>query len=87
MSRKDLLGRELDDTENEIMDLYDDYCQILSLASPPLELVASPRQAVELARIGTDSMAELCARYPERFPAFIATPPMGSRVMWRVAMP
>ena len=23
MSRKDLLGRELDDTENEIMDLYE----------------------------------------------------------------
>ncbi len=68
------------DIRFEIMDLYDDYCQILSLASPPLELVASPQQAVDLARIGTDSMAELCARYPERFPAFIATPPMGSGI-------
>jgi predicted TIM-barrel fold metal-dependent hydrolase len=63
-----------------IMDLYDEYQQILSLGSPPLELVATPDQQIELARIGTDSMAELCARHPDRFPGFIATPPMGAGI-------
>lgn len=63
-----------------IMDMHDEYRQILSLGSPPLELVATPAQQIELARIGTDSMAELCARHPDRFPGFIATPPMGAGI-------
>ncbi len=63
-----------------IMDLYEGYAQILSLGSPPLELVASPAQATDLAKIGTDSQAELCARYPDRFKGFIATPPMGAGI-------
>jgi predicted TIM-barrel fold metal-dependent hydrolase len=51
---------------------------VLSLASPPLELIASPEKAVELSRIGSESLAELCQKYPERFPGFIATVPMSS---------
>ena len=62
------------DRRFEVMDLFGpDYCQVLSLASPPLEHVTEAPQALELSRIGTDSMAELCAKYPERFPAFIST--------------
>lgn len=58
----------------EVMDMFgEDYVQVLSLASPPLEKLAGPEKALELSRIGSDSMAELCAKYPERFPAFIAT--------------
>jgi len=64
------------DRRFEVMDMFEDYCQVLSLASPPLELVANPAQALDLSKIGSDSMAELCARYPDRFPGFIATPPM-----------
>lgn len=63
-----------------IMDLHDDYRQILSLGSPPLELVATPEEAIELSIIGTDSMAELCEKHRDRFPGFIATPPMGSGI-------
>ena len=62
------------DRRFEVMDMFGpDYQQVLSLASPPLEHVAEAPQALELSRIGTDSMADLCAKYPERFPAFIAT--------------
>ena len=65
------------DRRFEVMDMFgDDYCQILSLAAPPLEAICTPDQALELSRIGTDSMAELCAKYPRRFPGFI-----GSAVM------
>jgi aminocarboxymuconate-semialdehyde decarboxylase len=65
------------DRRFEVMDLFGpDYRQILSLASPPFEKYAAPDAALDLARIGSDSMAELCAAHPDRFPGFI-----GSAVM------
>ncbi|MGO4917147.1 amidohydrolase family protein [Pseudogemmobacter sp. W21_MBD1_M6] len=67
------------DRRFEVMDMFgDDYRQVLSLASPPLELMAGPEKALELSQIGSDSMAELCQKYPDRFPAFIGTAPMNS---------
>lgn len=59
-----------------VMDQFEGYCQILSLASPPLELAGSPAISTELARLGNDGMAELVNRYPDRFPGFIASVPM-----------
>jgi uncharacterized protein len=60
----------------QVMDMFEEYQQILSLASPPPD-DAGPREAWrELARIGTDGMAELCRKYPDRFPSFIASVPM-----------
>lgn len=59
-----------------VMDQFDDYCQILSLASPPLEALAGPQVAVELAKAANDGMANLVQRYPERFPGFVASLPM-----------
>jgi aminocarboxymuconate-semialdehyde decarboxylase len=61
-----------------VMDMFEEYMQILLLSSPPLELVATPKQAVELSRIGSESMAELCGKYPDRFPGFVATVPMNN---------
>jgi aminocarboxymuconate-semialdehyde decarboxylase len=59
-----------------VMDRFEEYHQILSLASPSLEAMAGPEVAVELARVGNDGMAELVARYPDRFPSFAASLPM-----------
>jgi uncharacterized protein len=60
-----------------VMDTFGpDYQQVLSLASPPLEKLFDRGKAAQLARIGSDAMAELCAQHPDRFPGFIATPPM-----------
>ncbi|MFZ3584488.1 amidohydrolase family protein [Loktanella sp. DJP18] len=62
------------DRRFEVMDMFgEDYCQILSLASPPFEKYADPATSLELASIGSDSMAELCQKYPDRFPGFIGT--------------
>jgi aminocarboxymuconate-semialdehyde decarboxylase len=61
------------DARFRVMDQFGDYQQILSLASPPLELAGGPDVGRNLSRIGNDSMAELCAEYPDRFPGFIAT--------------
>lgn len=55
-----------------MMDQFDDYVQILSLASPPVEVLADAREAAELARIANDELAELVAKYPERFQAAVA---------------
>jgi aminocarboxymuconate-semialdehyde decarboxylase len=59
-----------------IMDQFGDYAQIISLGSPPIEAFGPPPLSTELARLANDGMAELVAKYPERFPAFIASLPM-----------
>ena len=61
------------DRRFEVMDRFDEYQQILSLASPPLDVFGGPQVASELSRIGSDGMAELCQKYPHRFPGFIAS--------------
>jgi uncharacterized protein len=67
------------DERFRVMDMFGpDYCQVLSLAAPPLEAVAEPEKALELSRIGSDSMADLCEIYPERFPGFIGTAPISN---------
>jgi predicted TIM-barrel fold metal-dependent hydrolase len=59
-----------------VMDEFGDYCQILSLASPPLEVLAEPDEAPELARLANDGLADLVDRYPARFPGFVASLPL-----------
>ena len=61
-----------------IMDRYEGYVQVLTLASPPLEVVAGPDRTPELARIANDEMAAIVARLPDRFPAFVASLPMNN---------
>ena len=50
-----------------IMDRYESYVQILNIAQPPVEDVASPKVAAELAKIANDEMAKLVMKYPDRF--------------------
>jgi uncharacterized protein len=64
------------DTRFRVMDRFEGYQQILSIATPPIEAYASPTDAVDLARIANDGMAALVARYPDRFPAFVAALPL-----------
>ncbi|WP_043834519.1 amidohydrolase family protein [Muricoccus aerilatus] len=61
------------DARFRAMDEVPGYSQVISLPNPPLEDIVSAPQAADLARIANDAMAELCARHPERFPAFVAT--------------
>jgi predicted TIM-barrel fold metal-dependent hydrolase len=60
------------DARFRIMDTFPDYAQIISLPSPAVESLGPPKVARELARLGNDTMAELVAKYPDRFPGFIA---------------
>ena len=49
-----------------------DYRQIISLPNPPIEDIAEGEVANNLAKVANDSMAELVAKHPDRFPAFAA---------------
>ena len=66
------------DLRFKMMDAFGEYCQIISIASPPIEVMAGPDVTPELSQIANDGMAELVARYPDRFPAFAASLPMNS---------
>lgn len=60
------------DERFRVMDAFDDYAQILSLPSPPVESFGAPQVTGELARLANDGMAELVAKHPDRFVGFIA---------------
>jgi predicted TIM-barrel fold metal-dependent hydrolase len=64
------------DMRLRVMERYPDVVQVLTMATPPLETVVSPADAVELARIGNDEMAELVSTYPNRFVAAVACLPL-----------
>ena len=57
---------------------HPDLQQILSLANPPVELVAGPADSPALVRLGNDGLARLCRANPDRFPGFIASLPMNN---------
>jgi aminocarboxymuconate-semialdehyde decarboxylase len=63
------------DARLQLMDEFGDVQHVLSLANPPLELVAPPNRSPEIARAANDALAELCGRHPDRFPAFVASVP------------
>jgi len=62
---------DLDERFRE-MDQFGDYREIISLPNPPIEDFATGDIGLNLARIGNDAMAELCAQHPARFPTFVA---------------
>jgi predicted TIM-barrel fold metal-dependent hydrolase len=55
-----------------------DYQQVLTLSLPAIEYLAPPNESAQLARLANDGMAEICARYPQRFPGFVASLPMNN---------
>jgi predicted TIM-barrel fold metal-dependent hydrolase len=61
-----------------IMERYDDYVQVLTIANPPLEMVGGPDVSPDLARLANDSMAEIVAKHQDRFPGFVASLPMNN---------
>src|SRR4051812_27663098 len=50
-----------------------EYQQILTLSAPPLENVAGADVAPGLATLANGGMAEIVAKHPNKFPAFVAS--------------
>jgi predicted TIM-barrel fold metal-dependent hydrolase len=57
---------------------FPDVRQVLTLSLPGPEALGGPDLAPEFARIANDGMADMCRRWPERFPAFIAALPLNN---------
>lgn len=60
----------------QIIERFEDYAQVLTLAGPPLDAVVSPKDGAELAKMVNDEMAELQSRYPNRIVGAMAALPM-----------
>jgi aminocarboxymuconate-semialdehyde decarboxylase len=61
-----------------MLDQWPDVRQVLTLSLPSPELLGGPELSPELARIANDDMAAMCAKWPRKFPAFIASLPMNN---------
>ncbi len=61
-----------------VMDQFEGYCQIPSIASPPIEAVDGPEGAADLARIANDAQAQMVQLHPNRFLGFVASLPMNN---------
>ena len=68
------------DRRLQVMDMFSqhEYSQVLSLGMPPLDAMASPEECPQFARLGNDGLAELCVKYPDRFPGYLASLPMNN---------
>jgi len=59
-----------------IMDRFEGYRQVLSMVGQPIETVAGGKDALELAKISNDEVANLVAKHPNHFLCGIANLPL-----------
>ncbi len=58
------------------MDKHKDMVQVINITVPFVEQVLEPKIAVEMAKMGNDELAEIVAKYPDRFVAAMGSLPM-----------
>jgi predicted TIM-barrel fold metal-dependent hydrolase len=66
------------DARIRMMKRFPGYRQVLTLSLPAIEFLAGPDDSPALARLANDGMAEIVARHPDLFPAFVASLPMNN---------
>jgi len=66
------------DIRLRLMDRYPDVLQVLTVSLPSLETVVSGDDAVVLAKIANDELAELVNKYPHKFIAGVACLPLNN---------
>ncbi len=57
---------------------FPDVQQVLTLGLPAPELIGDKEQSPAFARVANDGMADMVRRYPDEFPAFVASLPMNN---------
>ena len=62
----------------EMLERFPDVRQVLTLGMPPPEVLGGPDLSPQLARLANDGLAEMCRRWPQKFPAFVASLPMNN---------
>jgi uncharacterized protein len=61
-----------------MMDHFENYVQVISMASPPIEAFGDRQHSPELAELANDGMANLVSKHADRFPGFIASLPLNN---------
>jgi uncharacterized protein len=61
-----------------MMEQWPGYQQILTLSTPPIETIAGPGDAPELARVANDELRKICEARPDKFPAWVASLPLNN---------
>ena len=64
------------DVRLKVLERYPGVMQVLTVAVSPLEILVSPGDAIELAKMANDEMAELVLKYPDKFVAAVACLPL-----------
>jgi uncharacterized protein len=64
------------DLRLRVMEMYPDVMHVINVATPPLETLVPPNEAIELAKIANDEMAEVVAKYPNKFLTAVACLPL-----------
>ena len=62
----------------KMLDQWPEVQQVLTLSVPAPEMLGGPEQSPEFARVANDGMAEMCRKWPHKFPAFVASLPMNN---------
>ena len=62
----------------KVMDEFEGLRQVITLPAPAIEALGGPDKSPEIAREGNDGLAELVAKYPDRFVAFAAAMPLNN---------
>ena len=64
------------DERLRVIEPFEDYTQIISLAAPPIEALGDATESADLATLANDEMAELVRSRPDTFVGFVAGVPM-----------
>lgn len=59
-----------------LMDTFEGYQQIPCIVSPNVEQLVAPEHTAALARFANETFYELCQKYPDKFPSFVAVLPL-----------
>ena len=62
----------------EMLSTWPEVQQIISLAVPSPEMLGGPQESPHYARVANEGMAEICRRWPDQFPGFVASLPMNN---------
>ena len=66
------------DARVAMLDQWPELQQVISLSAPPPESLGGPDESPGAARVANDGLADICRRWPDKFPAFVAALPMNN---------
>ena len=62
----------------EMLNAWPEVQQVITLAVPSPEMLGGPEESPGYARVANEGMADICRRWPDKFPTFVASLPMNN---------